>query len=310
VSHRVNRTDGYHLGDLDGLGWELTVCNSLWPGNSPCRRVLENGDSYGAMLFRFLEKHVPMEKITHVLEVGGGYGFLMKDFLDAAHTLRVTMLDISPFLLDRQRDILEGRGVTFRQGDFLSPETPMPDGVDLVIMNENLGDLPTVLDMTAEDLERDGGDPVLEEVRYFYRTFNLPPPAVTPFNINLGALQAVRKICEAGVPRVFLSEHSCEASAKGEPASLLGISPNGNPERIRLRGHDEYTIRFSCLEAVAKQYGYRTLRGPLADYLPPIVSHEVRFLLTSGASRRDEDEIIRQFIGDLYTYEYLLLFKE
>ena len=310
MSYGVNRTDGYHLKDLDGLGWELTVCNSLWPENSPCRRVLENGDSYGAMLFRFLEKHVPMGKITRVLEVGGGYGFLMKDFLDAARNLRVTMLDISPFLLERQKEILGDRGVTFMLGDFLSTEPPIPDGVDLVIMNENLGDLPTVLDMTTEDLERDDGDPVLAEVRYFFRTFDLPPPATSPFNVNLGALQAVRKICEAGVPRVFLSEHSCEASAKGEPASLLSLSPSGNPERIRLRGHDEYTIRFSCLEAVAKRYGYRTLRGPLADYLPPIISDEVRFLLTSGASRRDEDEIIRQFIDDLYAYEYLLLIKE
>ncbi|MFB3925339.1 MAG: hypothetical protein ACE14T_04735, partial [Syntrophales bacterium] len=46
----------YHLNDLDSLGWELTVCNSLHPEKSPCRSVLKRSRSYGAALFDFLSR--------------------------------------------------------------------------------------------------------------------------------------------------------------------------------------------------------------------------------------------------------------
>ena len=41
---------------------------------------------------------------------------------------------------------------------------------------------------------------------------------------------------------------------------LMEIPVAGFPERIHLKGHDEYTVKFSHLEAVATAHGYRDER--------------------------------------------------
>ncbi len=92
-------TRDYHLKDLQTLGWELTVCNSLHPENSPCRGILRRSASYGKLLHDFLDRIRPMKEVGRILEVGGGYGWLMRDFLSLQPELRAVMLDLSPFLL-------------------------------------------------------------------------------------------------------------------------------------------------------------------------------------------------------------------
>jgi hypothetical protein len=87
----------------------------------------------------------------------------------------------------------------------------------------------------------------------------------------------------------------------------MQIAPTGNPERIRLHGHDEYSIRFSDLERVASTLGYTVKRGHYLDFIEPVIHGEVSFVLHLGSSRIARYEIIGQFIEDLVKYEYLVL---
>jgi hypothetical protein len=130
------------------------------------------------------------------------------------------------------------------------------------------------------------------------------------FNLNIGAIEALEKLCIAGVPYIYLGEHSCEASVPEGLRSTIRIESTGNPEKISLTGHDEYTIKFSYLEKIAAFHGYRSIRGPFADFILVEMSDEARFALTYGGNYSDEAEMISQFIEDLYTYEYLILTKK
>src|ERR1035437_9391940 len=120
MGYLLNTTDDYYLHDKDSLSWELTVCNALYPAVSPCRNALQTNDSFGRQLFSFLEKFIPLKNLKNVMEVGGGFGYLMRDFLNLAPQMQVTMLDISPYLLEKQKETLFGRDINFLQRDILT----------------------------------------------------------------------------------------------------------------------------------------------------------------------------------------------
>ncbi len=302
LEYVLNTTADYHRNKLDSLGWELTMCNCLDPPDSPCRRLLARKDTYGKLLYSFLEEITGFDEIEKILEVGGGYGYLMRDFLGANPRIQAAMLDISPFLLDRQRDTLaealrEGR-VRFFEQDFLQVDPGFLASFDLVIMNENLGDFPTLAGIKRKFFyspwkDLDGN---LAAARELFLKYNLDIPESCPFNLNAGALQAVEILCSSGAARIFLSEHSCEAGAHAR-------APGAFPERIRLKGHDEYTVKFSFLERIAACHGYSVRRGPMADYLEVDTAMEIR-------SAAGDDEAARHFLEDIYKYEYLFLSKE
>ncbi|NMC94064.1 MAG: hypothetical protein GYA68_06060 [Syntrophorhabdus sp.] len=90
-------------------------------------------------------------------------------------------------------------------------------------------------------------------------------------------------------------------------SSLFQIKATGNPERITLAGHDEYTIKFSYLQKIASFHGYESIRGPFADFIPLTLTDEARFALMYGGHYSDEAEVMSQFVEDLYKYEYLIL---
>lgn len=308
---KLNTTKHYHLYDLETLGWELTVCNSLSPAQSPCRSILKENASYGDFLYEFMNRLCNLDKGRHILEIGGGYGYLMKDFLDRNPSLKVTMLDISPYLLSRQQETLRGSDITFRREDFLETHMESLGYVDIAILNENLGDFPTVVDICHDTLfsrTPGSGNDLLAEVTWYIACYGLDIPRQEFYHFNLGAIQAVEKLCAAHIPVIFISEHSCEAHPpKIFPSlSTFGGTP-GIPERIALKGHDEYTIQFSHLEKIAAPYGYHIIRGPLADIIPIDITDRLHCCLAAPAARTDQDEVIRHFVEDLYKYEYLLL---
>jgi hypothetical protein len=107
-----------------------------------------------------------------------------------------------------------------------------------------------------------------------------------------------------------LSEHSCEAAVPEAYERFISILRSGHPERIKLKGHDEYTIKFSHLENIAKAFDYRPIRGALADFIEFEWTDQLRVIMMAPSAVNDEDEVIRQFVEDLYKYEYLLLEKE
>jgi hypothetical protein len=312
MNYEVNDTADYHTGMLDTLGWELTVCNALDPEGSPCRGVLRRNASYGHLLYDYLDRFIPMASLRRMIEIGGGYGYLMRDFLSRIPGLQAAMLDVSPFLLQKQRQTLGPADVRFIEADVMKAPVRELQSYDMAILNENLGDLPTLVDVPRHLLASDVrlSDPVLEQARILLHGYAVHPPENERVNVNIGALKVLEKLCRAGIPFIFMSEHSCEAVAPEPMQRYIQRRPTGNPERIRLRGHDEFTIRFTDLEKVARAFSYQIIRGLFADFLEFDFTDKIRYILSSGSTHRDEHEIIRHFIEDLYQYEYLILIKE
>jgi len=310
-SYHINDTTSYHRNHLETLGWELTVCNALEGAGNPCRGIIHNPASFGELLIDFLAGLIPLEQMRRVIEIGGGYGYVMRDLLARYPGTRSAMLDLSPLLLERQRTTLAGMPVQFFHDDFFNFDKDFYAGFDLVLMNEIIGDFTTACDVdpaAVYAVTPACPDPLLSNIKRIVSTYGFALPK-EPFNLNIGAIEAVEKLCSAGVKCVYLSEHSCEASVQDDLKEILHVSGPGNPERIPLRGHDEYTIKFSYLEQVARSFGYRTARGQYKEFIAPVRSGKLNFILTSN-SQKDEHEIIRQFVEDLYKYEYLVLMRD
>ena len=236
------------------------------------------------------------------------------DFMRRKPFQKVTMIDICPHLLDQQKYALRGfpGAFSFREEDFLDTPPMVFEHVDLAVLNENIGDYPTITDLTRDFLggSPDTLTPDLQIVWEFFSRYGLPEPPHHVFHINIGALMALEKLCCAQVPFIFLSEHSCEAMVAGPYRDLIHVSASDNPECIMLKGHDEFTIRFSHLEKIGRYHDYKVIRGPVADFIPFEMTARLRAIMKAPSPWRDEDEIIRYFIEDLYKYEYLLLSKE
>jgi hypothetical protein len=128
-------------------------------------------------------------------------------------------------------------------------------------------------------------------------------------HINIGAIEIVEKLCLAGIKYIYLSEHNCEAVVPEHIKPYMTFSSSGIPEMISLKGHKEFTIKFSYLQKIAEVLNYRTRRGSFADFLPLNFSDKVKTALRLTTPFNDEQEIIRQFVHDLYKYEYLILIK-
>ncbi len=299
----INDTSTYHKEQIITLGWELTVCNMLYPEHSPCRQVIRKNASYGTLLYEFLSEFIDITQITHIMEVGGGYGFLMKDLLQFCPEALVTMIDISPAMLEEQKRNVQGK-ITFIESDFLKVDDDILTNMDLIICNEILGDFITVCNITKEILESSELSEI-KEIRRLIAEYNLGICS-EPFNFNLGALLALEKMCQAGIKYIYASEHSCESESQGDFKECVHVRPTFNPYEIRLFGHSEYALRFSHLEAVARKWGYTVHRGVYNDIFGCEMTPKLRFILHSTASVKDEYEILRQFIGDMFIYEYVL----
>lgn len=312
MNYTINSTKAYHTGRLNTLGWELTVCNALYPAQTPLRKILTRNDSFGRLLYDYLSKFMPMENIKKVMEIGGGYGCLMKDFLDRDNTLKPLMLDVSPFLLQKQKETLSQYNVSYREEDFLETDPSIPAGFDLAILNENLGDFPTLINLGQDIFQLPPSkmiDPHLKGVIDLFERYGFDKPKRETFNLNIGAIQAIEKLCASGIRYIYLGEHSCEASVPEALRSVVRIKSAGDPEKISLMGHDEYSINISHLERVARTLNYTSVRGSFADFIHVDFTEELRFIMASQGRLSDEGEIICQFVEDLYKYEYLILIK-
>lgn len=311
MDYTLNSTKAYHTDALNTLGWELTVCNALHPAGTPLRRIIARDTSFGNLLYNHLNRYAPMERLARVIEIGGGYGYLMKDFLDRNNRLKPCMLDISPFLLEKQRETLRGYDVSYRIEDFLETDPDFLSGFDLAIMNENLGDFPTLVGLNGELLKAlaDKSDPILRSALYFFERYRLAM-SQGAFNLNIGALQVIEKLCAAAVPYIYIGEHSCEAVVPEPLRSFIRVCSTGNPDRIALKGHDEYTIKFSYLESVAKTFHYRIVRGPFADFIAFDLTDALQNILLTRGRMGDEAEMVCQFIEDLFQYEYMIMIKD
>jgi hypothetical protein len=309
MGYFLSTTSNYHIHALNTLGWELTVVNALYPENSPCRSTLKHNSSFGTQLFHFLSKTIPVSGLKTVLEVGGGMGYLMRDFLACAPHLHATMLDISPFLLQKQKETLAGLPVCFQQMDFLKMALSDLRSFDLAILNENLGDFPTLVFEQNLPRQKDPGT-----IRALNRMADYEEEYALEFtpteNINIGALEVIEKLCSAAIPYIYLSEHSCETSLNNPHFPHRNFAASGAPEKISLQGHAEFTIKFSHLQTIARAFPYKVFRGQYIYILPIDFNDKVKAALRSPTPLTDEQEIIQQFVYDLYKYEYLVLIND
>ncbi len=310
MSYFINSTAKYHQQDLNSLGWELTVCNSLEPIDSPCRKILSSSHSFGEHLYSFLKGIIPVDELRTVLEIGGGMGYLMRDLLTLNPQLRARMIDISPYLLAKQKETLLSFDVDFELADVLAVPSAALYGFDLAILNENPGDLPTLVTEHGKDDNSDQNIvPFLERLEYFNKKYDLPLSLNENENINIGAIEIVEKLCLTGIKYIYLSEHSCEAVVPELMKPYVSLQSSGIPEMISLKGHNEFTVKFSYLQKIAEMLNYKTRRGVFADFLSLNLNNKVKTALRLTAPFNDEQEIIRQFVYDLYKYEYLILIK-
>ncbi|MDO9585168.1 MAG: SAM-dependent methyltransferase [Syntrophales bacterium] len=311
MDYTINSTKAYHTGQLKTLGWELTVCNALYPAQTPLRKILSCNDSFGHLLYDYLSNFMPMKKVKKIMEIGGGYGYVMKDFLDRDNSLQPCMVDISPFLLQKQKETLSRYNVSYREEDFLETDPSIPAGFDLAILNENLGDFPTLINVSRDIFQSSSEitDPTLLTAFRLFEKYDFEWPVGGGFNLNIGAIQALERLCTSGIPNIYLGEHSCEASVPEVLRPFIHVESTGNPEKISLMGHDEYSIRFSHLQQVAHTFNYVSIRGLFADFIHVDFTEDLRFIMASQGRFSDEGEMICQFVEDLYKYEYLILIK-
>ncbi len=310
MSFYLNQTEQYHKHDMDDLMWEVTVCNSIEPETSPVRQILEQNRTYGEQLAGYLFNFIPRKCCNSVMEVGGGYGYLMRDLLGHYSGTKATMVDISPAMMTRQRETLAAFDISYIQSDFFDLSPGLLQDNDLVVMNEIVGDFPTACRITKEMVTSENhGNESLKRIHEYIKKGIIELPEDGPFNLNIGAMLALERLCSLEIPFIFVSEHSCEATVTDHMAPYIKLDPSGNPEEIRLIGHSEYTIRFSHLEAIARFFGYTIIRGNYTDFIKVDFSNRIHRIFKSN-SQRDAHEIIRHFVEDLYIYEYLMLIRE
>jgi len=298
----TNSTRGFHKEIPIDLMKELTICESLATRASPYVAALGYTKSYGIMLGDFLLEARLLKPGATILEIGGGYGSLMEGLLSShGHLIhKVFMMDLSPMLLKRQRQSLKNHSekVSFIQADIHELAGVRGD-LDLVIVNEVIGDLDVATGLVPEDLPG--------EASSLIGAYGLEIPRDEPFNLNIGAIRLVETICNLGVP-AFISEHSSDPIIPDAmPYLAQGLHLDSFPREIRLHGHCEYTIRFSHLISVAQSLGRSTRTGSLIDLLGGEMLPCWRFIFTSRACSNDKQELIFEFLDHIREYRWLTI---
>ncbi len=314
---RLNRTEAFYRGEAPSLFWEMTVCQCLGRAGSPYQRALAEPAPYGALVARYLARVTGRRRWEAVVEIGGGYGTLMEAFLDEARPGAVTMVDLSPRFLAEQQRALAGRaGCRFVEADAVAFLERLNDPVDLVIANENLGDLPTATGLRRDRVLRaaagasDPPGPLTARVAGVVRRYGLDlSDAPETFAFNLGAVGLLEAL--AGRARVaFLVEHSSDVVLP-EPYGFLPLEPgHGYPRRVPLKDHDEYTIRFAVLEAVARRLGFRVHRFHLAEAIGLRSDEGIRFMARTGVTSSETAEVVHEFCGHVAEYQGMILVDE
>jgi len=242
----VNRTDGYYTkrkNPRERMDDELTISHVLRQESS----FTASGLPYARIVAKKLLEMKAVHKNARILEIGPGLGDFAKSFCSVVEPSKYVFLDISKDLIDNLKKKFRGDNFGFVTGDVLNAK--INEKFDLVVCNEVLADLPTVVNMTMVEPE------IMEEDREIYQDtvrmieeYDLLPKGT----INYGAIRFLERVKEV-LDRngtVFI----CEQASKP-------------PKRILVEGHAEYTIDFRTLEKVSGQLGFRAKTGTMTKLL-------------------------------------------
>jgi len=242
----VNDTSEYYEQIKDpeeGMDDEITLSHILRLRNS----FTKYGLPFGSLLAKNLMERGLLEEGARVLEVGPGLGDLAEQFFEEASPKEYVFIDISPKIIEHLRKRFSGKAYGFITGNFL--DMKIKRKFDLIICNEVLSDLPTIVNFSPETAESKG---LYKDALRMISKYHLKVRET--FNFNYGAIRFLEVANEVldkeGV--VFISEQD---------------SGEGFPERIRVYGHNEYTIRMSWLEQVAKKLMFSVESGTLTEFL-------------------------------------------
>ncbi|MEA3470387.1 MAG: class I SAM-dependent methyltransferase [Thermodesulfobacteriota bacterium] len=298
----MNKTQNYYRYQPIDLMTEYTICESLSSLDSPYMVALKNPRSYGSIIGERLREEGILERGCRVCEVGGGYGSLMKGLLEeySYSVKKVFMTDLSMFLLRKQRETLKkwGSKVTFINGD-IGEIVHLFAGMDVIIFNEMMGDLDT---WKIDDVKN-----LPKEIEAFVRYYELEIPTEGPFNFNYDALRIVETLCKEGT-KAFIAEHSSDPVIPATMEYLeKGLDSGDFPREIRLKGHSEFTIRFSHLVKVARALGRDVMTGSLIDLVGVADTKKMRFIFLAHASATDEQEVIYELLDHIREYRWLII---
>jgi hypothetical protein len=298
----INSTRGFHRETSIDLLKEFTICESLASLTSPYTKLLQEPKAYGAIIGDFLINNKMLNPGATIMEIGGGYGSLMHGLLSTHGRLikKVYMVDLCGMLLKKQGTKLQGftDKVSFIQGDIHELMYAVR-GADLVIVNEVIGDLDTMIGINPKGLCHQAHDLISK--------YRLDFPSDQSFSLNLGAIRLVEAICSMGIP-AFISEHSCDPIIpENMPFLAQGLDLDSFPRKINLSGHMEYSIRFSHLIQVARSCGKEIMTGPIIDLVGIKDSPSLRFIFLSNACSTDEQAITYEFLDHIREYRWLTI---
>jgi hypothetical protein len=240
----INRTGDYYKNIRDvreGIENELTISHVLKSPNPFTR----SGLPYGTILARNLD----IPKNPRILEVGPGLGDLAESLCKELNNFHYTFIDISIDFINHLKSRFRGSEFSFIHGDFLASE--IREKFDLIICNEVLADLPTIVNMSFENPQIGEGDKdTYYDAVSLAKFYGLDQTDIG--NFNYGAVKFLEKakglLAQGG--KVFVCEHSSKP-----------------PQRIRVYDHSEYTIDFEVLEKVAERLRFRKKGGSLTRLL-------------------------------------------
>lgn len=301
----LNETSSFYTGDSPSLFWEMTVCQSLADPASSSAGALVNPLPYGALLGGYLSSRIDPETVRNLVEIGGGYGTLMAALHPFFNPDTLTMVDLSQRFSAIQAERLGGlASATFVNADVFGWLSEVKGDFDLVVANEFLGDLDTVV---LEERPRKGCEAVSPEGRAarLIESYGLEVPSAGGFALNVGALELVENL-SGRARHVFLSEHSCSVRCR-EPYDFLVPLADGLPRRIALKDHDEYSIDFNALERVARVNGFEVERVWMPELLGVRTDAGARFMALAECVGNDGAENIHEFLNHVKEYECALL---
>ncbi|HHO76197.1 MAG TPA: hypothetical protein ENN05_07180 [Deltaproteobacteria bacterium] len=299
---QIYSTSTYHRCVPVDLMKEFTICESFSRADTEYAIALENPAAYGTIIGGFLLQQNMLGPCSTLVEIGGGYGSLMNGFLTshAEMVKKVMMVDLSEGLLRRQKKTLEiwHEKVRFVRADIHELSGAIR-GADLIIMNEVIGDLDTMIDIDTEDLPH--------QVRHLVDSYGLDIPPQGCFNLNIGAIRLIESLCSKGIP-IFLTEHSSDPIIPQDLGFLSrGLDLDSYPRRIDLFKHKEYTIRFSHLIKVAHALGKKTKTGALLDLIGLRRSPALNMVFTSRACSTSYQEVMFELLDHIREYRWLII---
>jgi len=291
----INDTSSYYKNSPE-LFHEITISQCLSSKDTPYIDLLAKEGLYADFIADFLLKY--KKDFNKIVEIGGGYGYLMERLSKRLKPKEIIMVDISKKFLTCQKDKLshlQKTKINFINLDALSFIKSLKKEVDIIILNEVIGDLKTLINVSAEEFCG----------AFQFNVEYLPKR----FNVNIEALEFIN-LASFKTKSILIVEHSSTYEIPEKFKECLeDEKENFSPKEIKLYGHSEYTINFKMLEEAAQYAGFNTVRKHLMDIIPLKYNELISFVLKSKSIQTDFHEIINEFYNHIKEYEVLFCYR-